>query len=103
MNDHDNFNLPLTNRYKVLTIDEESDSLNKIVYNDDVNIITNSCSNEKSIHGIKAGESTKNHSRRPDVVNQDTKMKTVSGNSTYAKMTKQGKTIVSLVLHYYSR
>lgn len=92
-NDHDKFNLPLTNRYQVLTIDEESDALNKIVYNDDCNIITNSCSNEKSIRGIKAGESTSNHSRRPDVINQDTKLKTVPGNSSYAKMTKQGKKI----------
>ena len=61
------------NRFNNLpTFDDELDAFNNLHYNDDANILTNSCSNNSNnnIHGILAGVSGRRNQindRRPVV------------------------------------
>ena len=99
-------NIPLSNKFRALSAEENFDSFNKRVYDDDVNVITNSYVQKKQATvGLNAGTSVRGkneqnseNKRRPQVVTKNITEKTihprtVPGNSSYADLTTSGKKV----------
>ena len=89
--------IPLRNRFEGLIIQDDND----LIYNDDVNTITNSFGNScgNNFSGVHAGESVNfKKSSRPQIVTQNVpenniehRPNTIPGNSSYANVTRNGK------------
>ena len=87
-------NIPLSNKFTGLQLDEDFDTYNMRVYDDDANIQTTSqVRNTSSINGIQAGSSVPNKQPRVPVNNGKTRQEVVPGNSTYADITHQGQKV----------
>ena len=109
-------NIPLSNKFSVLPVEENFDAYNDRFYNDDVNIVTNSYAQKQATVGLNAGSSVRNtngsnsenhNKKRPQVVTQNTPVNTkhpitVPGNSSYANLTTSGKKVCMFGRQYYN-